>query len=374
MPSGIYPCRGSNVDRRLWEGKMSKRLMSILIGLALLVSIAIIPAPPAVADGTSSLQIVKYAADGVTILNETIINYSQMESQLPVQGDGITTYYHQGPTFDGNNLWDPDETLNLKTKGAPKGTDLKDLCELVGGMYPGDTVRISAIDGFSKTFDYSNVYNPAPRQGKIVITWYSDQYGYVPTWEDGMLLVFFAQTTNAAGQYVFGNEDMRLTLPVDRWHYFDIYPSSNGFAVKNINRIAIFSAGSGEDSERQRAELSVSATVVMPEVGISLSRSAVDYGEVEPGQSSPVVEVGIANVGTRNVFVTLELQGNDQVAQRFYERSLYIDGAAYTPNVTIATIDRAQTKYLGTQLRVPSDWDEFGRQDAVFVFWAEATD
>jgi hypothetical protein len=353
---------------------MSKRLMSILIGLLLLVSIAIIPAPPAVADGTSSLHIVKYAADGVTILNELTINYSQMESQLPVQGDGIATYYHQGPTFDGNNLWDPDETLNLKTKGAPKGTDLKDLCGMVGGMSPGDTVRVTAIDGFSKTFDYANVYNPAPRQGKIVITWYSDMDGYVPTWEDGMLLTFFAQTTNAAGQYVFGNEDMRLTLPEERWHYFDIYPSSNGFAVKNINRIAIFSASSGEGPQRQRAELSVSATVVMPEVGISLSRNAVDFGEVEPGQSSPVVEVGIANVGTRDVFVTLELQGNDQVAQRFYERSLYVDGAAYTAYATIATIGTTQTKNLATQLRVPSDWDEFGRQDAVFIFWAETTD
>jgi hypothetical protein len=353
---------------------MSKRLFSLLIGLVLFLSLAIFPAPPAVADGTNSLHIVKYAADGVTILNELTINYSQMESQLPVQGDGITTYYHQGPTFDGNNLWDSDETVNLKTKGAPKGTDLKDLCDLVGGMSAGDTVRITAIDGFSKTFDYANVYNPAPRQGKIVIAWHSDLDGYVPAWEDGMLLVFFAQTTNAAGQYVFGNEDMRLTLPEERWHYFDNYPSSNGFAVKNINRIAIFSTSSAEIPENQRAELSVSATVVMPEVGISLSRSGVDYGEVEPGQSSPVVEVGIANIGTRNVFVTLEVQGNDQVAQRFYERSLIIDGTVYTPNATIATIERAQTKNVGTQLRVPSDWDEFGRQDAVFVFWAEATD
>jgi hypothetical protein len=348
--------------------------MGILIGLALLVSIAIIPAPPAMADGTSSLHIVKYAADGVTILNELTINYTQMESQLPVQGDGITTYYHQGPTFDANNLWDPSETLNLKTKGAPKGTDLKDLCELVGGMSADDTVSVTAADGFSKTFDYANVYNPAPRQGKIVITWYSDLDGYVPSWEDGMLLVFFAQTTNAAGLYVFGNEDMRQTLPENNWHYFDVYPSSNGFAVKNINRIAINSTSSGDETGRQRVELSASATVVMPAVGISLNRSSVEYGEVEPGQSSPVIEVGIANVGTRDVAVTLEVQGNNQVAQRFYERSLFIDSAAYIANATLAIIERAQTKYLGTQLRVPSDWDEFGRQDAVFVFWAEATD
>jgi hypothetical protein len=351
------------------------RSIRILVGLVLLLSVAFIPAPPVVAAGTTSIHVVKYAADGVTVLNERTISHTEMQSLLPVQGDGIRTYYHQGPTFDPNNFWDPDETLNLKIKGALKGTDLRDLCDLVGGMSPGDTVRITAADGFSKVFDYANVYNPAPRQGRIVVSWYSDQGGYVPTWEDGMMLAFFAETTNSAGQYVFGNEDMRQALPENRWHYYDIYPSSNGFTIKNINRIAIFSSVSAEGPIRELAALSVSATVVLPEVGISLSRGTVDYGEVEPGGSSPIVNVGIANTGTRRVSVTLEVQGNGEVAQRFYERSLYIDGVAYAgSSSTIATIEKGQTKNLATQLRVPFDWNEGGRQDALFVFWAEATD
>ena len=191
-----------------------------------------------------------------------------------------------------------------------------------------------------------------------------------------MLLVFFAETPNAAGQYVFGNEDMRQTLPENRWHYFDIYPSTNGFTIKNIDRIAIFSTAADDEAppERERAELDVSATVVLPEVGISLSKSAVDYGEVEPGESSPVVNVGITNIGTRDVSVTLEVQGSDEIAQQFYERSLYVNGAAYAASIAIATIGRAQSRSVDTQLRVPRDWHEEGRQDAVFVFWAEATD
>jgi hypothetical protein len=335
---------------------------------------ALIPPPTVRAAGTTSVHVVKYAADGVTVLDERTIDYTEMESQLPVQGDGNTTYYHQGPTFDDNDLWDPDETQNLKTKGAPMGTDLKDLCELVGGMSDGDTVRVKAIDGFAKTFDYANVYNPAPRQGKIVVTWYSDRDGYVPTWSDGMLLVFFAETTNADGQYVFGNEDMRQTLPEERWHYFDIYPSTNGFSVKKIDEIAIFSAADGDDGARESAELDVSATVVLPEVGISLNRSAVDYGEVQPGGNSHVVDVGITNIGTTDVSLTLEVQGNDDVAQKFYEQSLYIDNAAYARTRTIATIEKAQSESVDTQLKVPNDWVKGGRQEAVFVFWAEAVD
>jgi hypothetical protein len=335
---------------------------------------ALIPPPTVRAAGTTSVHVVKYAADGVTVLDERTIDYTEMESQLPVQGDGNTTYYHQGPTFDDNDLWDPDETQNLKTKGAPMGTDLKDLCELVGGMSDGDTVRVKAIDGFAKTFDYANVYNPAPRQGKIVVTWYSDRDGHVPTWGDGMLLVFFAETTNADGQYVFGNEDMRQTLPEERWHYFDIYPSTNGFSVKNIDEIAIFSTIDEDNGARESAELDVSATVVLPEVGISLNRSTVDYGEVQPGGNSHVVDVGITNIGTTDVSLTLEVQGNDDVAQKFYEQSLYIDNAAYARTRTIATIEKAQSESVDTQLKVPNDWIKGGRQEAVFVFWAEAVD
>lgn len=355
---------------------MAIRSVRILVGLVLLFSLALVPASPVIAAGTTSLRIVKYAADGVTVLSERTIDYTEMESELPVQGNGTTAYYHQGPSFDEDNLWDPDETQNLKTKGAPKGTDLKDLCDLVGGMSAGDTVRVTAVDGFNKTFDYANVYDPPPRQGRIVVTWYSDRDGYVPTWGDGMLLVFFAETRNDAGQYVFGNEDMRQTLPENRWHYFDVYPSTNGFSVKNIDEIAIFSAATdGEDPpDRERAELDVSANVVLPEVGLSLSRNAVDYGDVEPGGSSPVVDVGLANIGTRDVLVTLEVQGSDDVAQKFYERSLYVDGAAYANSPTIGTIREAQSRSVDTQLRVPRDWDEEGRQEAVFVFWAEAMD
>lgn len=355
----------------------SARIARILVGLVLLLSVVLIPAPPVMAAGTTSLHIVKYAADGTTILSERTIDYTEMESQLPVQG-GDTTYYHQGPTFDEDNLWDPDETQNLKNKGAPKGTGLKDLCELVGGMSAGDTVEVKAIDGFGKTFDYANVYNPAPRQGKIVVTWYSDRDGYVPTWGDGMMLVFFAETTNDDGQHVFGHEDMRQTLPENRWHYFDIYPSTNGFSVKNIDRIKIFSTAdkeSDEDSpQREGARLDVSATVVLPKVGISLSRSEVDYGEVEPGESSPVIDLAISNTGTADLSVTLELRGSDDVAQEFYERSLYVDDTAYADigNAAITTVKKEHSENVDTQLKVPSDWEEEGRQDAVFVFWAEA--
>ena len=126
---------------------------SIIPAMLLCIAISSLAAPALAA--TTELNIVKYASDEATILNETTVNYNWMETNLTVQGDA-TEYYQQGPVFDGDP-WDPDETSNLKSKGIVKGTDVKDLCELVGGMSHGDEIKIIASDGFSKWFGYENV-------------------------------------------------------------------------------------------------------------------------------------------------------------------------------------------------------------------------
>jgi hypothetical protein len=244
------------------------------IALAALIGILAgflgIPRPiPAFAkvNTTTSLTITKYASDGATIISQVTVDYASLEAgtavgsdgvvhATPIQGDGVLHYFTQGPTFDPNNLWDPDEDENLKDKGAPKGTDLKDLCGLVGGATSKDGIQVCASDDYGNTvFPYENVYAPDPRQGKMVICWYdagqgdeSVPSGYVPAWTNGMLLVFFAETTNADGQHVFGHQDMRDCLPEDCWHFYYNkgiqYPSTNGGYIKYVNRINILTDAS----------------------------------------------------------------------------------------------------------------------------------
>jgi hypothetical protein len=241
--------------------KLTFYAVSLFLIMALLI--AIVPAEPVLATApTTSLTITRYAADRTTIVSQVTVSATELATgnvtinsqtyPCPIQGDGIQHYFTQGPTFDPTNLWDPAETLNLKDKGAPKGTDIKDLCALVGGAGEGDTIQVCASDNYGNTeFPYANVYNPDPRQGKMVICWYdvnqgdeSVPSGYVPTWPNGMLLVFFAETTNAAGQHVFGHQDMHDCLPSSAWHYYldgvIQYPSTNGLYVKYVNRINIF--------------------------------------------------------------------------------------------------------------------------------------
>jgi hypothetical protein len=198
----------------------------------------------------TSLTITKYAADGTTVENQTTVTYEWLRDNLAVQGDGSTHYYTQGPTFDPANLWDPTESSpgdSLKDKGALKGTDLKDLCNLVGGAAHGDTVQVKAADGYNDVFDAENIYSPVARQGPIVICWWNNGL-YTGAWTDGMLLAFFPTVGRASdGLLIFGHQDMQDCLPEANWHwYYDgaiQYPSTNGMYLKWVSQVNIYSGG-----------------------------------------------------------------------------------------------------------------------------------
>jgi len=207
---------------------------------------------------TTQLHIVKYANDGTTILSEKTLTYQEMESSLPVLGDGSTHYFNQGPVFidDPDPVmqeqlrWNPREDTNAfpeKDMGAVKGTDLKDLCNLAGGMSSGDTIKIKASDGFTKEFAYKNVYNPPSRQGPMVITWYKDGVYPDSGYAEGMKLVFFADTSvNPWGEHVFGNFDWHESAEPQYWYYYQSaeqkYPTTTGLSVKYVSDILIYSS------------------------------------------------------------------------------------------------------------------------------------
>ena len=197
---------------------------------------------------TTSVHIVKYASDETTILNETNVTCQWMEDNLPVHGDGETHYFHQGPVFESEwnethpgepyDSWNLQEDVNVESRdfGAVKGTDIKDLCDLVGGMSPDDEIMIHASDGFRKYFDYTNVYEPQARRGPLVLTWWRAEEGYVPEYFSGMRLIFFAD------DYVFGNWNMHECLAPKYWHNFSaVYPSTGGLSVKYVDEIAVYS-------------------------------------------------------------------------------------------------------------------------------------
>ena len=244
--------------------KLSRATFIVILCLSLLVSVLpiIFSASPALAAASTSVHVVKYYADGTTVLNETTVNYSWMESNLPVWGDGIIHYYHQGPVFKDNPdeateqliRWNSSEDTNVQEKdmGAVKGTNVKDLCDLVGGASAGDTIRIKANDGLAKNFSYENVYNYSSREGPIVLTWYctglASYSGPYPDtgYSDGMRLVWFADdSVNPWGIHAFGNWDWHEAADPKYWYYYygspsEKYPTTTGLSVKWVSEIIIY--------------------------------------------------------------------------------------------------------------------------------------
>ncbi|KQC05827.1 MAG: hypothetical protein APR53_01950 [Methanoculleus sp. SDB] len=214
-----------------------------------------------------------------------------MEANLPVYGDGLTSYYFQGPVFEGEweanyGVWFPEyrndwpggiapswdeseekwdrfwngieyvqnEEVNWQTKnlGTLKGTDVKDLCDLAGGVPEGSSVRIIATDNAYKELPYAAVYTPDTRLGPYVVTWWStgggesgSTGGYAgPDYTTGMRATFLADDSgNPVGEHVAGLGDMAWGLPSEYWYYYMSggieYPSLGGYTLKYVDRIWI---------------------------------------------------------------------------------------------------------------------------------------
>ena len=231
---------------------MSIRLYQI--GIALFLALLL---TGVVQGATTSVTVKKLAYDGETVLDERTVDYEWMEDNLPIYGDGSTHYYHQGPVFvdQMEDRWNPEEDQNCypeKDMGAVKGTNLKDICDLVGGMREGEVLWIKAWDGLTRYFAYENVYEYSSREGPIVLTWYAKWDdpaggGYTgPDYRDGMRLVWLADTSvNPWGEHVFGNWDWHESAAEEYWYYYysggERYPTTTGLSVKYVSEITIFS-------------------------------------------------------------------------------------------------------------------------------------
>jgi hypothetical protein len=240
---------------------------------------------PGVNAATTSIHVQKVGADGHTIFSEKTIDYRWMEQNLPVMGDGLTHYYHQGPVFiddpdpvsEEQLRWNPAEDKNVQEKdmGALKGTRLQDITDLAGGMNPGDTALITASDGFSRTYEYENIYHPPPSQGPIVITWYRADEGYVPNYTTGMRLVFFADNgTNPWGIHAFGNQDWHDGASPGYWYYYvqgnERYPTTTGLSVQSVSNITIkqkTAPGNATDRQTSRSA-GISPLVLLAPIGL----------------------------------------------------------------------------------------------------------
>lgn len=219
-----------------------KLIISFLI---LLLIIEVVYGAP-----TTTLK-VSVIDDNKTVF-EKVVDYQYCESNLPVFGDGVTHYYHQGPVFQGDR-WDPNETINLRDMGAVKGTSIKDLCDLAGSLSPSDDVMVKAVDGYHLQITYDTISSTDPGTLVPVLCWYNEGessagerqgLGYVPDYYNGIRLVYFAPENPKTGKHVFGNSDMKTYLPENaQYFYSGMYPSTGGLSAKWVDEVRIYKGG-----------------------------------------------------------------------------------------------------------------------------------
>lgn len=238
---------------------------------------------------TTEVTVRRYSIDGLTPITETTVDYQWMEAHLPVYGDGDTTYYFQGPIFeaeweanygvsfpeyradwegsapawlDSEEVWDrywngtgydQMEDVNWQTKnlGKLKGTNVRDLCDLAGGLPPGKTARVLAADNAFMDVPYSVIYTPTDQLGPYVISWWSVDAGESgatsgysgPDYTNGMRATFLADDSrNQNSEHVAGLGDQAEGIPEAYWYYYSgDSPSMGGWTVKYVNRIYVYS-------------------------------------------------------------------------------------------------------------------------------------
>jgi PKD repeat protein len=243
----------------------------------------------AVSAYTTEVTVRRFATDGITPINETTVTYQWMEANMDVYGDGNTYYYYQGPIYEAEweanygvlypqyrtdwggtppawteseERWDrfwngtgyeQNEEVNWQAKnlGKLKGTNVADLCDLVGGLPPGKEAQIIAVDNAEQSVPYSVLYTPTPQLGPYILTWYSvdagesgSTNGYTgPDYTNGMRATFFADTSrNPSGAYVAGLGDQAEGLSPAYWYYYNgILPSMGGWTLKYVDRVYVYS-------------------------------------------------------------------------------------------------------------------------------------
>ena len=195
------------------------------------------------------IHIVVFGADGKTITNETTVDYQWMEKNLPVIGDGETKYMYEGITTIPEDIWDSNQSFpgGYKIESPVKGTKVRDLVNLVGGMEPGTMVKLVASDGYETKLGYPTIYpNPdaEKKAGDPFVAWYKNGK-VVPEFKEGYQLFFTGGDDN-----VFSNWDMHETMDSNYWHYYwdsgVQYASAAGLSSKYINEIQVFSVPESE--------------------------------------------------------------------------------------------------------------------------------
>jgi len=219
---------------------MNRLIKTFLIATLLLIVGGLLVAP--VSAATTWINTTKYADNNYSsVINWTNLSWQEMNATLP-KAYSNGPVYMQGPTFDSGDPYGM-AGQNMILFYGHNGTYVRNLTDLVGGMTPGDELKIQSSDSFSLYFGEDDVNTPEVNQGNLVVSWWDSEMGLVPGYSYGMRLFFY----NPAPDYGV-NDCLNLTLvemrdnfdPWYRSNYSGIWPSAKGLSSKYVQYLKIY--------------------------------------------------------------------------------------------------------------------------------------
>jgi len=106
---------------------------------------------------------------------------------------------------------------------------------------------------------------------------------------------------------------------------------------------------------------------IRPGIRFSVTPTSLDFGELDPGDTSDPKTVVLQNTGSKDLLITMEVTDTNGL----YSEGLYIN-THYFWNEFETTVQNGNHVSLDTELRVPEDFTGSGEMQGEIIFWAEA--
>ena len=270
------------------------------------------------------MEVNLYASDRSTLLQKG--NYTLEEIiSLGNIGDGVTHIYLQGPVFAGDEdpskYWDPTESINVleKDMGAVRGTTVKTLAQIVGGIPPGSSVQIVSTDGWRKTFSSSYILDPPSRMGAMFLAWEKNGVKVSEGYNDGPRLLWWPDTSvNPWGNHIFGVADMKATMYESEWYYYEgTYPTTTGISAQKVSKINIYIGGQITPTRTPTPTPTPTQTPIISEGVINAS------GIFTTNQTAGITSVSFFRNVTGNVTIVIGSIGDVELPKNLSYYNVY---------------------------------------------------
>ena len=166
-------------------------------------------------------------------------------------------------------------------------------------------------------------------------------------------------TAGAASDTAYWDGEYNDTLP-----HGANYTGPGGF-VGNTHSAAVTLLEMEEGEIREGNTITMCATI-RPGIQFSVKPAYLDFGELDPGDTSDPAIVTILNGGSKDMKTTVEVIDPSGL----YTAGLYIDASIWDEFETVVPKDKHVP--LTTELRVPGDFAGSGEMEGTIIFWAEA--